>query len=96
MSKTCRCEVFEVCPVCDPQTHARLSAKPAPVPRLEAGERLEQCEWALIDEDERGDLSTSCGKEFQTLDGEAPDFIKFCCYCGKPMVLAALRAEVKS
>lgn len=31
MKPTCRCEVFEVCSICDPQTHARLTAKSVPL-----------------------------------------------------------------
>ena len=57
------------------------AASPAPAPS--------GCEWTSLEEDETGDYESACGRAFQSLDGDQPDFIKFCCYCGKPVVFAA-------
>lgn len=52
------------------------------------------CEWTPVVEDDTGDFETSCGQTFQTLGGEAPDFVKFCCYCGKQAVILPAAPQV--
>ena len=43
------------------------------------------CEWT---EDDDGDWTTDCGQMFAFLTehGPAENGMKFCCYCGKPLV----------
>ncbi len=44
-----------------------------------------RCAWT---EDEDGTYQTNCGQAFQFIDG-TPDenLMKFCCYCGQPLVV---------
>ncbi len=46
------------------------------------------CEWTFIDE-EGSQYDTTCGQSFSPWDGEPPDYIKFCCYCGKQTRIVA-------
>jgi hypothetical protein len=51
------------------------------IPRIEI---VESCEWY---QDEEGLYETSCGHYFEVTSGSATENrMKFCCYCGQPMV----------
>lgn len=51
-----------------------------------------RCEWVPVDED-GPDFETSCGQAFQSLTYGAPTFVKFCCYCGRPVTHVPFEVE---
>ena len=55
----------------------------APIdPDSELYRKLAQCRWS---QDDEGSYDTDCGEKFTFID-DGPDGMKFCCYCGKPLI----------
>ncbi len=50
--------------------------------------RLTPCTWT---EDEDGNCDTGCGHVFTLISDPPHDWVKFCCYCGHPVTVAALK-----
>ncbi len=46
------------------------------------------CTWT---EDEDGNCDTGCGHVFTLISDPPHDWVKFCCYCGHPVTVAALK-----
>ena len=46
----------------------------------------DMCKWEQYDDD-WGAYETDCGQAFNIIDGTPEDNrMKFCCYCGKPLL----------
>jgi hypothetical protein len=55
---------------------------------LDRTEALEQaCGWT---ENEDGNCDTACGHVFAMISDPPHDWMKFCCYCGHPVVMLPL------
>ncbi len=68
------------------ETAELLLEAAAELDRREA--RLTPCTWT---EDEDGNCDTGCGHVFTLISDPPHDWVKFCCYCGHPVIVAALK-----
>lgn len=50
---------------------------------------MSECVWK---EDEDGNWHTACGHEFVFTTDPPHDWVRFCCYCGKPFKAQAFDA----
>ena len=56
---------------------------------------MEKCEWSQDDEDS-GKWDTSCRNSFWIDNGiPSENHMKFCCYCGKPLVERPYQEEAE-